>query len=129
MKNPVALTVASLLSILFMTFHLTDDILYHGGMGPIQFTASVLIPVVWLYGAVVLAGRPSGYIIVGLLSLLTLSVPIVHIMGAGGAIDGGIAKSGVPFFFIWTLMALSITATFSLLLSLLGLSTLRRGNL
>jgi len=79
--------------------------------------------------AELLAGRPSGYIIVGLLSLLTLSVPIVHIMGAGGAIDGGIAKSGVPFFFIWTLMALSITATFSLLLSLLGLSTLRRGNL
>lgn len=126
MKSLAALTVASLLSILFMTFHLTDDILYHGGMRPIGFMVSVLIPVVWLYGTLVLAGRPAGYIIVALGSLLVLIIPVVHIMGAGGVINGGIAKSGAPFFFVWTLMALSITAIFSLLLSLLGLWTLRR---
>jgi hypothetical protein len=126
MKNLAALTVASLLSILFMTFHLTDDILHHGGTTPIEFAASVLIPVVWLYGTLVLAGRPAGYIIITLASLLALTIPVVHIL-AGAVINGGIAKSGDPFFFVWTIMALSVTATFSLILSLLGLWTLRRG--
>src|SRR5215469_13829617 len=109
-----------------MTFHLTDDIIYHGGMRPIGFVVSVLIPVVWLYGTLVLAGRPAGYIIIALGSLLTLVIPVVHVMGAGAVVNGGIAKSGVPFFFVWTLMALSVTSTFSLVLSLVGLWTLRR---
>ena len=126
MRNLAALTVAYLLSILFMTFHLTDDIVHHGGMGPIEFAASVVIPVVWLYGTLVLAGRPAGYIINGLVSLLALLIPVTHIIGAGGVINGGMAKSGDPFFFIWVLMALSITAIFSLILSLLGLWKLRR---
>lgn len=126
MKNLAPLTVASLLSIVFMTFHLTDDIIYHGGMRPIGFVVSVLIPVVWLYGTLVLAGRPAGYIIIALGSLLTLVIPVVHVMGAGAVVNGGIAKSGVPFFFVWTLMALSVTSTFSLVLSLVGLWTLRR---
>jgi len=125
-KNLAPLTVASLLSIVFMTFHLTDDIIYHGGMRPIGFVVSVLIPVVWLYGTLVLAGRPAGYIIIALGSLLTLVIPVVHVMGAGAVVNGGIAKSGVPFFFVWTLMALSVTSTFSLVLSLVGLWTLRR---
>lgn len=125
MKNLAALTFASLLSILLMTFHLTDDILHHG-MIPIEFIASVLIPVVWLYGALVLTGRPGGYIIVALGSLLALLIPVTHIVGAGGVVSSGMAKSGDPFFFVWTVMALSITAILSLVLSLLGLWGLPR---
>lgn len=127
MKNLAPLTYASVLAIIFMTLHLTDDIVHHGGMTPIQFVASVLIPAVWLYGALVLAGRPAGYIIIALESLLALAIPVTHIMGAGAKVTGAIAKSGDPFFFVWTLMALSVTAIFSLVLSLLGLWSLRRG--
>jgi hypothetical protein len=54
------LTIASLLSILFMTFHLTDDIVR--GMEPGTFSDLIAVPilVVWLYGTLVLAEKRSG---------------------------------------------------------------------
>ena len=50
MKQNVMLTIASLLSILFMTFHLTDDIVR--GMEPGSLSNLIALPilVVWLYG-------------------------------------------------------------------------------
>ena len=119
MKHNVVLTVASLLSILFMTLHLTDDIVR--GMEP--GTLSDLIPVpilaVWLYGTLVLAEKGSGYAIIFLGSLLGLVVPVVHMRGVG--VGGAIAKSTGAFFFIWTLYALGVTALFSVMLSARGL--------
>ena len=63
MKHSVMLTIASLLSILFFTFHLADDIVR--GMEPGKLTNLTAVPifVVWLYGTLVLAERRSGYII------------------------------------------------------------------
>jgi hypothetical protein len=118
--NRLTVTGASLISILLLTLHLTDDILHHGGMTAIGFSTSVLISVVWLYGALVLAGRRSGYIIIVLGSLAALAVPVAHITGARGVLNATMAKSDDAFFFIWTLMALSVTALFSLVLGLLG---------
>ena len=68
MKHTVILTITSLLSVLFLTFHLTDD----KGVGEI-------------------------------------------------------AKSSGGFFFVWTLLALGVTSTFSVILSARGLWSLRRG--
>jgi len=48
-----------------------------------------------------------------------LVVPVVHMKGAG--VGGAIAKSSGAFFFIWTLLALGVTALFSVLLSARGL--------
>jgi hypothetical protein len=115
------LTVAALLAILLATFHLSDDVLYHGGMSATEFFAAVLILVIWLCGATVLAGRQAGYVMVLLGSLVGLVVPIVHIAGAGGHINGGIEKSGDAYFFVWTLMTLAVTSLFSIVLSVLGL--------
>jgi hypothetical protein len=119
MKQNVVLTIASLLSILFMTLHLTDDIVR--GMEP--GTLSDLIPVpilaVWLYGTLALAGKRSGYVIILLGSLLGLVVPVVHMKGAG--VGGAIANSNGAFFFIWTLLALGVSALFSVILSARGL--------
>jgi len=58
------LTIASLLSILFMTFHLADDIVR--GMEPGTLSNLIALPilVVWLYGTPVLAGKRSGYAII-----------------------------------------------------------------
>jgi len=78
------LTVTSLLSILLLTFHLTDDIVRGfepGGLN--NLIGGVLILVVWLYGTLVLAQRRSGYIILVLGGLLSLSVPILHMKGKG----------------------------------------------
>jgi len=115
MKRNVVLTIASLLSILLMMFHMTDDIVR--GMEPGTLFDLVLLPivVVVLYGTLVLAGKRSGYIIILVGSLLWLIVPIIHMRGAG--VGGAIAKSSGAFFFVWTLLTLGVTALFSVALS------------
>ena len=126
MKHPVTLTIASLLSILFMAFHLTDDIVRGMEPGGVSTLVGVLILVVWLYGTVVLAERRSGYVIILLGSLLASGVPVIHMMGAG-LVGGRIANSSGVFFWVWTLIALGVTAIFSVILSARGLWSLRRG--
>ena len=119
MKQNLMLTIASLLSILFVTFHVTDDIVR--GMEPGTLSDLIVLPilVVWLYGTLVLAGKRSGYVIILLGSLLGLLVPVIHMKGPG--VGGAIAKSSGAFFFIWTLLALGVTALFSIILSARGL--------
>ena len=119
MKRDVMLTIASLLSILLVTFHVADDIVR--GMEPGRLSDLIVVPilVVWLYGTLVLAERRSGYVIILLGSLLGLLVPVIHMKGAG--VGGTIAKSSGAFFFIWTLIALGVTALFSVILSARGL--------
>jgi hypothetical protein len=115
MKPNTMLTIASVLSILFMTFHVTDDIVR--GMEPGTLFDLIVVPilVVWLYGTLVLAERRSGYVIILLGSLLGLLVPVIHMKGKGVGVASGIASGG--FFFIWTLIALGVTALFSVILS------------
>jgi hypothetical protein len=119
MKQNVTLTIASLLSVLFMTLHTTDDIVR--GMEPGTLFDLIVLPIlaVQLYGTLALAGRRSGYVILLLVSLLELVVPVVHMKGAG--VGGAIATSNGGFFFIWTLLALGVTALFCVMLSVRGL--------
>src|SRR6266849_7568538 len=124
MKHNVMLTITSLLSILFMTFHLTDDIIRGMASGRVSNLFGVLILVVWLYGTLVLAERRSGYVIILLGSLLGSGIPVIHMKGAG--VGGAIAKSSGAFFFVWTLIALGVTALFSDILSARGLWSLQR---
>jgi len=48
-------------------------------------------------------------------------------MGKGVGVGGNIAKSSGAFFSVWTLIALGVTARFSVILSARGLWTLRWG--
>jgi hypothetical protein len=117
-QNAVSIIV-SLLSVLFMTLHLADDIVR--GMEPGTLFDLVVLPIlaVQLYGTLVLAGKRSGYVIILVASLLELVVPVVHMKGAG--VGGAIAGSNGAFFFMWTLLALGLTALFSVFLSARGL--------
>ena len=127
MKHSVMLTITSLLSILFFTFHLTDDIVRgveKGGLS--NLIGGVLISVVWLCGTLLLAERRLGYVIMLLGSLLSLGVPVLHMKGAGVGVASGIAKSSGAFF-VWTLIALGVTAIFSVILSARGLGSLQWG--
>ena len=126
MKESVLLTIASLLSILLFTFHVADDIVRGIEPGTVSNLSAVLIFVVWLYGALVLTERRSGYVIIFLGSLLSLAVPVLHMMGKGVGVGSSIAKSSGAFFFIWTIIALGVTALFSVILSMRGLWSLRR---
>jgi hypothetical protein len=119
MERNVILVIASLLSILLMTFHLTDDIVR--GMEPGTLFDLIPVPIlaVWLYGTLALPEKRSGYVIVLVGSLLGLIIPVVHMKGAG--VGGPIARSPGSFFFIWTLYALSVTSLFSVVLAARGL--------
>ena len=124
MKRSVTLTITSLLSILFGTFHLADDINRGMAPGTLLNLVAVVIWVVWLYGTLVLAERRSGYIIILIASLLVMGIPVIHMRGVG--VGFGTTRSG-GFFFIWTLLAMGVTALFSVILSVRGLWSLRRG--
>ncbi len=126
MKHSDMLTIASLLSILFGTFHLADDIVRGFEKGGLSNLTVVPIAVVWLYGTLVLAGRRSGYIIILLMSLFSLVVPIIHMKGRGVGINSSIWHTSGAFFFVWTIIALGVTALFSVILSAHGLWSLRR---
>ena len=119
MNRDVMLTITSLLSILLMTFHLSDDVVRGFDPGGFNNITGALILVVWLYGTVVLAGRRSGYIIMFLGAILGSGVPVVHMIGSG-LVGSKIDSSGV-FFWVWTLLALQVTAIFSFILSARGL--------
>jgi hypothetical protein len=123
MNRRMILTITSLLSILLMTFHLSDDIVRGFEPGGLKNVIGVIMLVVWLFGTLVLAGRRSGFIIILLGSILGAGVPVVH-MTRAGLVGGRIANSSGIFFWVWTLITLQVTAIFSLILSALGLWSL-----
>lgn len=127
MNDKLALTIASLLSILLFSFHWVDDIVRGMAPGGISGLGGVLILVVWLYGTLVLRERRSGHVIMLLGSLSGLGVLVMHMRGAG-LVGGRIAHSSGVFFWVWTLIALGVTSTFAIILSAHGLWGLRRGN-
>ena len=123
MKRSELLTITSLVSILLMTFHLSDDIRRGFEPGGFRNVSGVLMLVVWLYGTTVLAERRSGYIIILLGSLLGTVVPLAHMRGAG-LVGGRMVNSTGVHFFVWTLITLQVTAIFSVILSIRGLWSL-----
>ena len=125
MKHSVMITIASLLSILLLTFHLTDDIVRGMEKGGATNLTAVPIFVVWLYGTLVLFERRSGYIITLLGWLFSLVVPLAHMRGKGVGVTSSIGHSSGHFFFVWTLIAIGVTGLFSVILSARGLWSLQ----
>jgi len=129
MKRDLMLTITSLLSILFMTFHLTQDTLHaHAGSPEAGGSTLVAVPiiVVWLYGTLVLAERRSGYVIMLVGSILAMSMPVFHVVGLRGIFTGEFAKYSGAFLFFWTFFVLGTTGMFSFILSVRGLWRLRQ---
>jgi len=122
MKHTTMLTVASLLSLLFLTLHITDDIVRGISKAESSNIALVVLALL-LYGTLVLPERRSGHIIILIIGLLAAAMPVMHM---GGAHYGEIAKSPGGFFFVWTLWALGGLGGFTFLLSARGLWDLRR---
>src|SRR5438105_8169220 len=123
MKHNVVLTITSLLSILLLTLHITDDIV-RGISKAEPSNIALAVLVVLLYGTLVLAERRSGYVIVLLVGLFAAAMPVMHMRGAH---YGEIAKSTGGFFFVWTLWALGGLGGLTFILSARGLWSLRGG--
>ena len=118
MKHSVMLTIASLLSLLFLFFHLADDLVR--GVSPVGPWILIALPVaaVLLYGTLVLAERRSGYFTTLIVGMAAVSMPILHLKGAGPSFN--ITKPGT-FFFLFTLFALGMIGGFGIILSVRGL--------
>jgi hypothetical protein len=119
MKHNTTLTITSLLTILFLIFHMTDDFLREGGLAVRGTGNLVVIPVLafLLYGTLVLAERKSGYIIMLIIGLAGLGMPIIHMALARNVIANELARARGDYLFVWTLLALGVTGLFSLILS------------
>ena len=122
MKHNSILTIASLLSILLLTLHITDDIV-RGISKAEPSNIALLVLVVFLYGTLVLHERRSGHVIMMLVGLLAAAMPVMHMRGAH---YGEIAKSPGGFFFVWTLWALGGVGGLTFVLAARGLWTLPR---
>jgi hypothetical protein len=122
MKHNTMLTVASLLSILFLTLHITDDIV-RGISKAESSNIALLVLAVFLYGTLVLAERRSGHVIMLLIGFLAAAMPVMHMRGAHYE---EIAKSPGGFFFVWTLWALGGLGGVTAMLAAQGLWDLRR---
>jgi hypothetical protein len=120
MKQSVIVTIASLLSILLLTLHITDDIV-RGISKAEPSNIALAVLVLLLYGTLVLAERRSGYVIMLLVGLFAAAMPVMHMRGAH---YGEIAKSAGGFFFVWALGGLG---GLTFILSACGLWSLRRG--
>jgi hypothetical protein len=124
MRQTTVLTTASLLTILLITIHLTGDILFRMSPAGLVNLFAVFVLVLQLYGTLVLAGRRAGYIIIFFGSVLGLFIAVIHMKGARGVIGGDIGNSGQAFLFVWTILALGIASTFSIILSASALLSL-----
>jgi hypothetical protein len=118
MKRSVMLTIASLLSILFLILHLADD--FVRGISPVGPWVLITLPFVggWLYAALVVPERRTGYFVNLLGGLIALLMPVLHLQRVWSAVS--IAKPGT-FFFIFTLLALGGLGIFSIIFSVRGL--------
>jgi hypothetical protein len=118
MKRSVMLTVASLLSILLLMLHVTDDIVRGMDKAGLANFIAIAILVVWLYGTLVLTERRPGYIITLIGGIIATGMPVIHLRGTGIV---NVVKSSGGFFFLWTLFALGVLGIFSIILSVRGL--------
>jgi len=131
MKRMDVLTILCLLWVILLSFHLTDDMLHSGPNqtwvaqgGIVNLVVTVPVLALWLFAALVLRERRSGYVLLLIGSLFALAMPILHMTGPRFA-GGEIAKPSGAFFFVWTLLALGITGTVSAVLCVRALWTHR----
>jgi biotin transporter BioY len=113
----VTLPIASLLSLLLLTLHVTDDIV-RGISNAEPSNIALIVLTVFLYGTLVLAEKRSGHIIMLLVGLFAAAMPVMHMRGAHYS---EIARSTGGFFFVWTLWALGGLGGLTLILAAQGL--------
>src|SRR6185503_20177012 len=114
MKNDKLLTIMSLLSMLLMTLHITDDIVRGISPAARNNVGAVVIFLVWVVGTFLLTERRSGYVIQLVGGVFAAAMPVLHMSGARYP---AIATSPGGFFFIWVLIVVGVTGAFAVILS------------
>jgi hypothetical protein len=123
MKPGVLLTGTTVITALFLTLHVADDIARGIDTIGLHSLIAMFVLGLWLYGTLVLRGRRSGYILQLLLAILGLGVVVIHLKGTHMS---QIAVSSGGVVFVWTLFVIGTTSFMSMLLCVHGLLTLRK---
>ena len=126
MNNTVTLTVTSLLTILFSSFHLADDVVRGFEPGGTSNYIGIMIVAVYLFATLMLPRRRWAHLIVLIGSIGGAGVPYIHMMG-NGLVGPRVVNSGAVFFWVWTLLALGATAIVSAVLAARGFWQLQWG--
>ena len=123
MKHTRLLQITSLLSLLLLTLHVTDDIV-RGISKAESSNIALVVLVVLVYGTLVLADGAWGHVIMFVAGFFAAINPVMHMRGTHYP---EIAASPGGFFFVWTLWALGAVGGVTMILSVRGLWSLRRG--
>ena len=113
MKRSVVLIVASLLSLILMIVHLTQDTIYQAE-GSMTYPIPVVFLALWLYATLMASDRVWGYVMMLLGGLFSVGMIVLHARGIVVPASGG-------FFFVWTQFALSTTGWLTIILAARGL--------
>ena len=114
MKLTRLLTVLSLISIIVMSLHITDDIVRGISPAAPDNVGACVIFLVWLFGTLVLRESRIGYGIQLLGGVFAAAMPVLHMSGARYP---AIATSPGGFFFVWSLIVVGTTGALCVLLS------------
>lgn len=122
--KPSALTITTLLSVVLIPCHVAGDVRLgfdRGGPGFVFVVVPVLL--VLSCGALLLADRRAGHVIMFFGGLAALAMPVLH---RNNGFTAAVATSAGGLFFIWTLIALGVTGGLGVILSVRGLWRSRR---
>jgi hypothetical protein len=125
MQHNRTLVITSLLSIVLVIFHVSEDIVRGFEPGGFKQIQTILTMSLWAYGTVALTGRRSGYVLMLLGGLLGSLVSIAHMRGPG-LVGGRIANSDGILLWVLSELLLGVTACVSVVLAAQGLWSLRR---
>ena len=118
MKQNDLLSVTSILSVLLLALHISQDIVFGLDRAGLNHLVGVAILVVIVCGAVLLRERLSGRVIMLLGGVMAASMLPLHMRN--GLRPEFLERSGA-LLFIWTLYVLGVTGAFSVVLAVLAL--------
>lgn len=117
------LTVTSLVSILLLTLHITDDMVHALDTPGPSNVIGIAVAVLLLIGPLLLRDRLAGRIIIVLGALFALGMPVLHFQGRSFP---DIVRGPGGFFFYWTLLILGILGALSIILVVMEFVNSRR---
>jgi hypothetical protein len=118
MKQSDLLSAASMLSVLLLALHISQDIVFGFDRGGLNQLVGVAILLVVVCGALLLRERRSGQVIMLLGGVMAAGMLPAHMRN--GLRPEFLAKSGA-LVFVWTLYVLGVTGSFSVILAILVL--------
>jgi hypothetical protein len=121
-KQNDLLSVTSILSMLLLALHISQDIVFGFDRAGLNHLVGVAILLVIVCGAVLLRERTSGRIIMLLGGVISAGMLPLHMRN--GLRPEFLAKSGA-LFFVWTLYVLGVAGAFSVILAVLALRARR----